>query len=333
MFDGKDNVQNILMVVVVALALFLMISYIREDKKKCSDIKDSKKCKDITNSDGDHCVWTGENTDEGGVGECERVPTQEELEELIMDKFKERLKLNLSLFDTTLSLDEIDDINSELSKLDQFGEKYYNLYEQFYPDSLDSLDDKMLSIMNAVVLENGLGEELTEDELAAPPTVSSGGTFQNTRKKNNMKNLFKILRNRIEKKKIGKKNMKTEKSNFEGFSNYSDSDNSFESFQNTNNNKLPSECYPKDVLSSSDLLPNDANSKWAQANPNGQGSLGDKNFLTAGYHVGVNTVGQSLRNANRQLRSDPPNPQVKVSPWMQTTIEPDANRKPMEIGS
>ena len=97
-------------------------------------------------------------------------------------------------------------------------------------------------------------------------------------------------------------------------------------------NSLPAECYPKEVLNSQDLLPTDANSKWAQANPTGQGSLPDKNFLTAGYHVGVNTVGQSLRNANRQLRSDPPNPQVKVSPWMQTTIEPDVNRKAMEIG-
>ncbi len=99
-----------------------------------------------------------------------------------------------------------------------------------------------------------------------------------------------------------------------------------------NANQLPSECYPKDVLRSADLLPRDAESKWAQASPNGQGSLSDQNFLTAGFHVGVNTVGQSLRNANYQLRSEPPNPQVKVSPWMQSTIEPDTNRKPLEIG-
>ena len=46
----------------------------------------------------------------------------------------------------------------------------------------------------------------------------------------------------------------------------------------------------------------------------------------------MNTVGQTLRNANYQLRSEPPNPQVKVSPWQQTTIEPDTNRRPMEIG-
>ena len=100
-----------------------------------------------------------------------------------------------------------------------------------------------------------------------------------------------------------------------------------------NNNQLPSECYPKDILNSGDLLPRDAESKWAQAAPGSQGSLTDQNFLTAGFHIGVNTVGQTLRNANYQLRSEPPNPQVKVSPWLQSTIEPDSNRKPLEIGS
>ncbi len=96
--------------------------------------------------------------------------------------------------------------------------------------------------------------------------------------------------------------------------------------------QLPSECYPKDVLSSADLLPRDANSLYAQVNPSTQGSLQDQNFLTAGFHIGINTVGQTLRNANRQLRSEPPNPQVKVSPWNQTTIEADINRLPLEIG-
>lgn len=102
--------------------------------------------------------------------------------------------------------------------------------------------------------------------------------------------------------------------------------------QPTDLNQLPSECYPKDVLNSADLLPRDANSLWAQVAPNGQGALTDQNFLTAGYHIGINTVGQTLRNANRQLRSEPPNPQVKVSPWNQTTVEPDINRRPLEIG-
>ena len=107
----------------------------------------------------------------------------------------------------------------------------------------------------------------------------------------------------------------------------------FNEIENENNtNTLPNDCFPKDKLNPSDLLPGDANSKWSEVNPAGQGSIGDQNFLDAGHHVGVNTVGQTLRNANLQIRSEPPNPQVKVSPWLQTTIEPDTNRQPIEIG-
>ena len=96
--------------------------------------------------------------------------------------------------------------------------------------------------------------------------------------------------------------------------------------------KVPVDCFPKDQLNPDELLPGNAATKFAQENPSGGGQLKDKNFLEAGFHVGVNTVGQSLRNANRQLRSEPPNPQVKVSPWLTTTIEPDTNRRPLEIG-
>ena len=92
-------------------------------------------------------------------------------------------------------------------------------------------------------------------------------------------------------------------------------------------------CFPRDRLTADELLPKDAaNSKWAQLNPAGQGDVRDQNFLTAGYHVGVNTTGSSKRNANLQLRSEPVNPQQAVSPWMQSTIEPNAFQRPLEIG-
>jgi hypothetical protein len=91
-------------------------------------------------------------------------------------------------------------------------------------------------------------------------------------------------------------------------------------------------CFPKEQLTPAELLPQDNSSAWAQVNPTGSGTLKDRNFLQSGHHIGINTVGQTLRNANLQLRSEPPNPQVKVSPWIQSTIDPDTNRKPMEIG-
>jgi hypothetical protein len=63
----------------------------------------------------------------------------------------------------------------------------------------------------------------------------------------------------------------------------------------------------------------------------GTGSLKGKNFLSAGALIGVNSVGQTLRNANYQLRSEPPNPQVPVSVFNTTTIEPDVSRRALEI--
>ena len=92
-------------------------------------------------------------------------------------------------------------------------------------------------------------------------------------------------------------------------------------------------CFPKEQLLPEELLPQDNSSTWAQVNPQGMGSLKDKSFLQAGHNIGINTVGQTLRNANLQLRSEPSNPQVVVSPWVNSSIQPDTNRRPFEIGS
>lgn len=100
---------------------------------------------------------------------------------------------------------------------------------------------------------------------------------------------------------------------------------------NFGNAAAPAGCYPRDQLSATELLPRDTNSVWAQQNPLGPGTLKGVNFLSAGALVGINTVGQSLKNANYQLRSEPPNPQVPVSIFNNSTIEPDFNRRPLEI--
>jgi hypothetical protein len=89
--------------------------------------------------------------------------------------------------------------------------------------------------------------------------------------------------------------------------------------------------FPQDRVTPEELLPRDAaNSKWAQVNPAGQGDVKDQNFLTAGYHIGVDTQGQSLRNASHDIRSEPANPRYKVGIWQLSTIEPDMARRPLE---
>jgi hypothetical protein len=89
----------------------------------------------------------------------------------------------------------------------------------------------------------------------------------------------------------------------------------------------------KPVSNPSDLLPLDKNSEWTALNPvtmNGNISMPD--MLQAGYHIGLDTIGQTLRNANLQLRSDPIIPKMETGPWLQSTIEPDLGRVPLELG-
>lgn len=88
------------------------------------------------------------------------------------------------------------------------------------------------------------------------------------------------------------------------------------------------------VANPSDLLPNDQNSQWASLNPvaMNQGSVVMPDLLQAGYHIGLDTIGQTLRNANLQLRSDPIIQKQDTGPWLQSTIEPDIGRVPLEIG-
>jgi hypothetical protein len=97
---------------------------------------------------------------------------------------------------------------------------------------------------------------------------------------------------------------------------------------------VPTSCNKQTIQNPADLLPlpQDNNNQWAQLNPSGKGELSNINLLKAGYHIGIDTIGQTLRNANLQIRSEPPNPQLYVGPWNMSTIEPDFMRPPLELG-
>ena len=95
---------------------------------------------------------------------------------------------------------------------------------------------------------------------------------------------------------------------------------------------VPTSCSKPNIQNPSDLLPKDSNSDWSKIGPTGKGELANINLLKAGYHIGIDTVGQTLRNANLQIRSEPPNPQLYVGPWNLSTIEPEFFRPTLEIG-
>jgi len=95
------------------------------------------------------------------------------------------------------------------------------------------------------------------------------------------------------------------------------------------------QCNSSSIQNPSDLLPNSQpDQKWSVISPSGEGELANINLLQAGYHAGIDTIGSSLRNANLQVRSEPPNPiMTNISPWNISTITPDTGRPALEIGS
>jgi len=87
------------------------------------------------------------------------------------------------------------------------------------------------------------------------------------------------------------------------------------------------------VANPADLLPRDSNNQWGSLNPAGSGDLQGQNLLSATFLTGIDTIGNTMKNANLQLRSEYPNPQLNVGPWNQSTIAPDLMRTPLELGS
>jgi len=83
------------------------------------------------------------------------------------------------------------------------------------------------------------------------------------------------------------------------------------------------------VGGSAALLPRDVNSAWS-TNVSGDGALSGVTLFKAGQMIGVQ--GNTLKNANLQLRSEPPIPKSNVGPWNQSTIESDPYRVCLELG-
>tara|TARA_A100001015_G_scaffold185335_1_gene206181 strand:+ start:554 stop:1036 length:483 start_codon:yes stop_codon:yes gene_type:complete len=103
--------------------------------------------------------------------------------------------------------------------------------------------------------------------------------------------------------------------------------------QQTGQSNVPSRSVSQPTNSPNDLLPstNNNNSEFNNFLPTK--GLENVGLLSATHRNGINTIGSTLRNANLQIRSEPPNPRNNTNcPWNQSTIEPDTKRKSLEIG-
>ena len=91
--------------------------------------------------------------------------------------------------------------------------------------------------------------------------------------------------------------------------------------------------YSESVLSASELLPKgEIGASWAAVNPAGMADLKGQNFLQAGYHTNTALAGvsQTNRNASWDVRSEQPNPQGSVGPFLNTTIESNPFKRGLE---
>lgn len=85
---------------------------------------------------------------------------------------------------------------------------------------------------------------------------------------------------------------------------------------------------------SSSLLPQNDPNMTNDVNLFDSSQISNQNFLEAGWQVGRDTISNSLKNANYSLRSDPPIPKDNDFTWIQkSSIGPDTNRRPLDIGS
>lgn len=83
---------------------------------------------------------------------------------------------------------------------------------------------------------------------------------------------------------------------------------------------------PQDMFKSDELLPQEMNKDWFEVMPD-QIKVKNRHLINVTKPIGVNTIGSSLKNPSYDIRGTPSCPKFVVSPWMQSSIEPDINIK------
>ena len=82
----------------------------------------------------------------------------------------------------------------------------------------------------------------------------------------------------------------------------------------------------KDLFDINKMMPQEIEEEWFDIEPlQSTKKIKGSHLIHPKVHMGVNTVGGSLRNGTHDIRGDIPNPKINVSPWNISTIEPDTN--------
>jgi hypothetical protein len=87
-------------------------------------------------------------------------------------------------------------------------------------------------------------------------------------------------------------------------------------------------CEPEDLFDVDKYLPQEVNDDWFEVQPEPI-SVKNRHLINITKPIGINTIGTSLKNASHDIRGAPSNPKTVVSPFLNSSIEPDVNLKPL----
>ena len=81
-------------------------------------------------------------------------------------------------------------------------------------------------------------------------------------------------------------------------------------------------------LQSSEFLPQELNQNWFDKDFNKVKEIDQDTLIDVSqYSSGMDTVGQTLKNPSYDIRGNIPNPKNIISPFLNSSIEPDNNIK------
>ena len=88
------------------------------------------------------------------------------------------------------------------------------------------------------------------------------------------------------------------------------------------------DCTPEELYDVQKYLPQEVADSWFELVPEAI-SVKNRHLINITKPIGVNTIGSSKKNASHDLRGAPSNPKYVVSPFLNSSIEPDNNLKPL----
>jgi hypothetical protein len=84
----------------------------------------------------------------------------------------------------------------------------------------------------------------------------------------------------------------------------------------------------KDGFDAREFLPQEIHEDWFQTDLSNSKVVDQAALIDVSrFTNGVDTVGQSLKNASHDIRGNIPNPKIVVSPFLQSSYDPDTNIK------